>query len=100
MKKITFCGCDWTIIEAPADHLRRMGGGDECFGVTSFREQTIYIDGDLPPYTKGVTLAHELCHVLLDYIGYSTNDEDEESLVRQLEHHLYSLVKVFPEEYK
>jgi hypothetical protein len=91
---ITFCNIEWKIKELPSKHQLLDNGDTE--GTVDFNEQTIYLSKDLSPYRKALTLTHELLHIVNDFVGIS----DDEDLVKRLEHHIYDLVRVFPEDYK
>lgn len=89
---LSFCGTEWEVKEVNNSfHLLK---GDD--GLCDFNTQTIYINKDRVKHRKGLTLVHELLHVVYDYVGV----ERDEKLVRQIEHHVYDLIKKFPEDYK
>ena len=87
--KINICNAEWEVL------LKDLTD-KESDGLTEFNSQTIYIEKSLHPHRKAVTLTHELLHVICDYVGI-TEDED---LILRLEHHVYDLIKKFPEEFK
>lgn len=86
---MNICNTDWTIFE-------QTFMDDECDGECDFDSQTIKLKKALCHHRKGLALTHELLHVIFDFIGVS----DDEELVSRLEHHIYDLIKKFPEEYK
>lgn len=89
--EVEFCGTTWTIVEV-YDHPKL----DEDDGLCNFNSQTIYINAELHTHRKRLAVVHELLHVLCDSVGI---DEDEE-LIRQMEHRVFELIKIFPEAYK
>jgi len=72
---------------------------DELDGYTDFDKQRIYISKDLHPYRKGVTLTHELLHVIADSSG-DYDDEAQEDYIRRIEHGVFELLDKFPDNYK
>ena len=99
---VELCGTTWFVVEATPDKMKEMQtkAGDDADnaddGRTDFDIQTIYINKNLHSHRKAVTLVHEMLHVVCDSVGL---DEDEK-IIRQLEHGVYNLLNVFPEEYK
>lgn len=95
---VPFCGTRWGVIEVTPLELEdeKDEDGKVPDGVCDFNNERILINKDLTLHRKRITLCHELLHVIYDYLGV----EDDEELVRQLEHHIYALVEVFPCEYK
>lgn len=87
MVKIDLCGTQWTIVED--EYIDDDG---EC----DFNTQTIRINPTRHPHRRNLALTHELLHVIFDYVGL----QDDEQLVGSLEHHIYNLIKLFPEAYK
>lgn len=67
----------------------------DCYGVCFFNEKRIYLSLDQPKDELERTLFHELCHMFLWLSGhrFKLNDEDEEALVRALEHGVLPLYK-------
>ena len=68
----------------------------DCDGVTKFNEEVILLNSDRTLHRKGLALTHELLHCLYDSIGV----ENDEKLVRQIEHGVYEMINSFPKEYK
>ena len=67
----------------------------DTFGVTYFDTKIIYIWLEQPKDEMEKTLFHELCHMVLFLSGHcwKMKDDDEEAVVRALEHGLYPLYK-------
>lgn len=67
----------------------------DSFGVTYFDTKRIYISLEQPRDEMERTLFHEFCHMVLFLSGHSFNmkEDDEEAVVRALEHGLYPLYK-------
>jgi len=84
---VNFCGTTWDIIE----DFRI-----EEDGICSFNNQTIRVNGARHTHRKGLSLTHELLHVIFDQAGI----DDDEELVKRIEHGVYELINVFPEGYK
>jgi Zn-dependent peptidase ImmA (M78 family) len=93
---VDICNTEWRIIEASRDMMRELSD-DEVDGFTDFDTQSIYVNKDLHPYRKAVTLTHELLHVIIDYVNFKSDDEEE--FIGRFEHHVYDLVRRFPKEY-
>ena len=88
---VNICGTEWKIEEVfEVDD-------DKSDGECDFDQQTIRIKETLHPHRKAITLTHELLHVIFDYMGLVGEDEP---IVSMLEHHIYDLIKKFPEGYK
>jgi len=88
-KKVTyvnFCGAKWDILENDK--------ADD--GYCNFNTQTISVNKNLHPHRRALSAVHELLHVLFDHVGV---DEDEE-LIKKIEHSVLELIKIFPEKYK
>jgi len=92
---ITFCGTHWAVVEVTNEELLKIADED-VDGYTDFNNEIIYINADRVLHRKRVILVHELLHVIADYVGI----EDDESMVRALEHHVYDLLTVYPDEYR
>lgn len=89
---INLCGTEWFIQEVPKDH-KELDGDD---GVCNFNRQIIYINDELHSHRKSLALVHEMLHVVCDSIGL----EEDEDTIRKLEHGVYELLNVYPDEYK
>ena len=89
--EVTFCGTQWFLVEQQPELM-----DDEDDGKCDFNKQTIYINGDLHSHRKSLALVHEMLHVICDSVGL----EDDEEIVRQLEHGVLELINVFPERFK
>lgn len=90
--EITFCGTRWFIAEIEREHPK-LDGDD---GVCDFDTQTIYINEELHTHRKKLAVTHELLHVACESVGI----EDDEELIRRIEHRIYELVQKFPSSYK
>ena len=87
---VELCGTEWFISETyPVDE-------EKSDGITEFDDQTILINSELHSHRKALAVVHEMLHVVCESVGL---DEDEE-LIRKLEHGVYNMINVFPEEYK
>lgn len=89
--KVTLFGVDIAIIycrEMPKQEV-------DCVGVTYYTEKRIYISLVQTRNEMEQTLFHELCHMLLFLSGHSfkLTEEDEEAIVRALEHGVLQLYK-------
>lgn len=89
-RKIKLFGTVWKIIEVPREELC-LGG--EINGAAVMETQTIYIQEDMHPHRKQLTLLHELMHVLFDFVGLDLPEEKEEELVTRLEHGMLMLIQ-------
>lgn len=96
---VEICNAEWEIREVTARTMKQKYGEEEALdGFCDYDTQTIYINKNLHPHRKAVTLAHEWLHVIFDYIGYTKKDEEDR--IRNIEHLVYEMVQKFPEAYK
>ena len=87
---VKLCGTEWFIIErTPVDD-------EDSDGETKFNNQTILINSELHSHRKALALTHEMLHVVCDSVGL----EEDEELIRKLEHGVYQMINNFPDEYK
>lgn len=101
MKKtlVDICNAEWEIREVTLKTLQKHSESDDFLdGLCDYDNQRIYINKEMHPHRKAVTLAHEWLHVIIDYVGLGV--VNEEKLVGALEHHVYQMVERFPEDYK
>lgn len=88
--EIELCGTKWFIKEDyPVDE-------EISDGITNFDKQEVVVNSELHSHRKSLAVVHELLHVVCDSVGL---DEDEE-IIRRLEHGVLQIVKGLPEEYK
>lgn len=67
----------------------------DCMGLTYYTEKYIYINLEQTRAEMEQTLFHEFCHMLLFLSGHSfrLSEEDEEAVVRAMEHGVLQLYK-------
>jgi Zn-dependent peptidase ImmA (M78 family) len=67
----------------------------DAFGVAYLTEKRIYVSLEQSKDDMERTLFHELCHILLFLSGHKfrLSEEDEEAIVRALEHGVLQLYK-------
>lgn len=63
--KFNILSSTWNIKEVESSSDILIVDSNRCFGVVSYREQTIYLDKTLLLQEKRKTLAHELSHAIL-----------------------------------
>lgn len=88
--ELNFCGTTWWLKETtPVDD-------DGSDGETDFNHQVISINSELHSHRKALAVVHEMLHVVCDSVGI----QDDEEMIRGLEHGVLSIINAFPEEYK
>ena len=100
---VPFLGTSWVVIETNKEHLKAMID-EEVNGFCDYDSQSILVDEDLALHRKGLTLAHEMLHAVLDSVGIEDDKKlsfkDSDDLIRRLEHGVFDMVNVFPKEFK
>jgi Zn-dependent peptidase ImmA (M78 family) len=84
--KVKLCGTTWTIEE----------NANSDDGDCNFNLQTISINKSRHPHRKALSLTHEMLHVICDRAGI----EEDEEMIKKIEHGVLELIKIFPEKYK
>lgn len=89
--RITLFGFEVTIIycrQMPKEYR-------DSFGAAYFTDRRIYISLEQSKEEMERTLFHEICHLLLFLSGHTfrLTEEDEEAIVRALEHGMLQLYK-------
>lgn len=93
--KIDINGLEWEILCAHSEDKKLYTDNTDCYGVTYFQEQQIYLDIDISKGLFRQTVIHELVHAFLFSFGYHLDcDEIEEAVCDFVGSHLDNIYKI------
>lgn len=91
MTNINILGIDYQI-----EYINDLIERDNLYGEINYHKQVIRIDSSMNNDRKKRTIVHEIIHGIMESIGYSTINEDEEK-IQNISNALYILLISNPE---